>query len=376
MDNRRRERKRTINLKKYVLVCILLVSLAVYILYRSYNNKTKVKIPTVLRNDTKFVLLWTKMFESETYFDSEGYEPFKNCEYSDCFTTHDKHFMELKDYDALIFHIPKWINWYEVIPKKRYRHQRYIFANLESPVYYPPYRTQYLHNKFYNWTMTYRLDSDIPWTYGHIEKFETNYTIPSVEFVKNKTRSIAWFVSNCNNAFNKRNELAKKLSKYIDVDIYGKCGTLKCLHSEKCYQMVEKKYRFYLSFENSNCKDYITEKFYNIMKFDVIPIVYGGGNYSAVAPFRSYINVEDYANVESLAKYLKSLEDDVDSYLKYFEWKKHYRIAKDNRVACKLCEILSQKTEIKTYDDIIDWWYSNDSSICKTGEKLPSVVLD
>lgn len=374
----KRLRVRSMKLKKLAMVFMLLISVVVYFVYRFYNNNNKhVKISVVLRNDTKFVLFWTKMFESKTfYFESEGYEVFKKCEYKNCFATHDKHFLDLKNYDALLFHIPTWINWYEVIPKRRYSQQRYIFVNLESPLYYPPFRTQYLYNNFYNWTMTYRLDSDIPWLYGYIEKVETNYTIPSVEFIKNKTRSVAWFVSNCN-AFNKRDELAKKLSKYIDVDIYGKCGTLQCPHSIGCYHMLEKKYKFYLSFENSNCRDYITEKFYKIMDINVIPIVYGGGNYSSVAPSHSYINVENFPNVKSLAKYLKMLEDNVDSYLKYFEWKKHYRIGKENRVECKMCELLNNpKKTKKTYENVIDWWYSSDNSMCKTSEQLPNIVLE
>ena len=35
--------------------------------------------------------------------------------------------------------------------------------------------------------------------------------------------------------------------------------------------MMEQKYFFHLSFENSFCKDYITEKFFNVMKYNIIP---------------------------------------------------------------------------------------------------------
>jgi hypothetical protein len=54
----------------------------------------------------------------------------------------------------------------------------------------------------------------------------------------------------------------KQLKKYIDVDVYGNCGTLSCPRSEEedCRVMAAKKYKFYLSLENSLCKDYITEK--------------------------------------------------------------------------------------------------------------------
>lgn len=57
---------------------------------------------------------------------------------------------------------------------------------------------------------------------------------------------------------------ARELSKYIQVDIYGACGSLRCPRSQSqtCFDMLDEDYKFYLAFENSNCKDYITEKFF------------------------------------------------------------------------------------------------------------------
>ena len=48
------------------------------------------------------------------------------------------------------------------------------------------------------------------------------------------------------------------------MDIYGACGSLKCPRSSAgaCFDMLNTKYKFYLAFENSNCKHYITEKFF------------------------------------------------------------------------------------------------------------------
>ena len=44
------------------------------------------------------------------------------------------------------------------------------------------------------------------------------------------------------------------------------------------YKETLKDYKFYLSFENSLCQDYITEKFYLALYAGALPIVYGGLN--------------------------------------------------------------------------------------------------
>lgn len=97
---------------------------------------------------------------------------------------------------------------------------------------------------------------------------------------------VAWFVSNCHPR-NQRMHYAKELSKYIQVDIYGTCGSLRCPRSQSqaCFDMLDEDYKFYLAFENSNCKDYITEKFFvNGLGYDTFFTIY------ACTRDRSYAN--------------------------------------------------------------------------------------
>jgi hypothetical protein len=54
----------------------------------------------------------------------------------------------------------------------------------------------------------------------------------------------------------------KELGKYIQVDVYGKCGTLDCKDGTDCFKSLSKQYKFFLAFENSNCRDYITDDFF------------------------------------------------------------------------------------------------------------------
>ena len=62
-------------------------------------------------------------------------------------------------------------------------------------------------------------------------------------------------------------------------------------------EMVERDYKFYLSFENSICRDYVTEKFYKAIAFSTVPVVYGGADYKKTGvPKKAYIDVRDFAS--------------------------------------------------------------------------------
>ena len=96
----------------------------------------------------------------------------------------------------------------------------------------------------------------------------------------------------------RREKYVKQMKKSIDVDVYGKCGKLKCSRDNEtgCYQTLEQNYKFYLSFENSVCDDYVTEKFFNILDYNVIPVTYSGANFSAIAPPQLLIRSNGNAN--------------------------------------------------------------------------------
>ncbi|CAG9813908.1 unnamed protein product [Phaedon cochleariae] len=226
-----------------------------------------------------------------------------------------------------------------------------------------PYHTQSL--KFadvINWTATYRRDSDIVapyerWTYydSQVRQKDQNK-----DFTVNKTKKVAWFVSNCG-ARNGRLAYARELAKYIPVDIYGTCGPHKCPRTDKkCFEILEKEYKFYLAFENSNCRDYITEKFYvNGLGQNVLPIVMGGRpeDYQRSAPEGSYIHVDEFAGPEELAAYLHRLDKDDALYNSYFRWKGTGEFV-NTYFWCRLCALLHAPAPPtpRRYDDVNDWW--------------------
>lgn len=88
------------------------------------------------------------------------------------------------------------------------------------------------------------------------------------------------------------------------------------------------------------CEDYVSEKFHNALSRDLIPIVYGGSNYSHFAPPHSFIDVGDFENFEQLANYLKFLSNNPEEYVKYFWWKKYYKFRLAGLNYCKLCQYL------------------------------------
>ena len=199
-----------------------------------------------------------------------------------------------------------------------------------------------MYDHFFNWTMTYRMDSDIVRPYGWIsDKTSPNMLYPPADIKWQKPRPltavqkhnhthpkkkmIAWMVSNCE-TYSKREDYVRALNKIIPVDVFGACGDLECGKVEdhntpECDRMLEEEYKFYISFENSLCSDYVTEKFYRTLSLDIVPIVMGGADYKKRAPPKSYIDVKDFESPEHLANFLLELDKDDEEYLSYFWWK-------------------------------------------------------
>lgn len=75
----------------------------------------------------------------------------------------------------------------------------------------------------------------------------------------------------------KKNLFYDRFREIEQVDVFGGCSDNAC--DDECYRNLPKKYKFYLSFENNYCDDYITEKFFKMLKNRVVPIVLGEPQY-------------------------------------------------------------------------------------------------
>ena len=205
-------------------------------------------------------------------------------------------------------------------------------------------------NDFFNLTMTYRTDSDVFMPYGRImEDVQPGRNSHKVN--SNKTGLVSWMVSNCKTQ-SRREFWVKELRKYLpadSIDVYGSCGSKECKgdsrdNREECWKMLEQNYKFYLSLENSICPDYVTEKMFEALKHDIVPIVLSGADYERTFPPNSFINMMDYKNMSSLADHLITLDNDDALYSQYFSWKTKYSVKNSrfdrNLAHCDLCQAL------------------------------------
>ena len=152
--------------------------------------------------------------------------------------------------------------------KSRPNSQRWVYAMWESPMLTPnPKRL----NGLFNLTWHYRTDSDIWGRYGSYEQLsredvlKMNKTATVTDYAKGKSELVAWMVSNCGPQL--RISFVRELKKHIKVDVFGRCSGKNFGDPRSCSKNRNKdclqKYKFYLSFENRLCEDYITEKYWS-----------------------------------------------------------------------------------------------------------------
>ena len=357
----------------------------------------------MIDSKTKLILLITTFWDSTEWNLEMGASIFKHCPISNCHITKDKS-LPISEFDALLFHLANIGQLKpEELPDKLIRtaNQRYVMFFLEPPSVHWMERLilKLGINHSFNWTMTYRLDSDIPIPYGWIvPKLVPAFHVPSIRekgkwepsynprlFVDSlraksskffalahRPRGAAWLVSHCNSD-SERERYVNELSKHMQVDIFGQCGNVLCssLKNVSCSDYIIQNYMFYLAFENTLCDEYVTEKLWSWMSTDIVPVVFGQANYSSITPPHSVVNALDFSEPKYLATYLKHLMANEAEYLSYFWWKDHYAINANTFTGniasvssklgiqpslCKLCEMLNDAEQPPKVVDLNTYW--------------------
>ncbi|XP_038221280.1 alpha-(1,3)-fucosyltransferase C-like [Zerene cesonia] len=299
------------------------------------------------------------------------------CDFTNCYIIDDRTFIDEASFDMVAFNAPD-LHDLEV-PENRSLHQKYAFFSYESPQYHPVCID--IYDDFFNWTFTYKLNSDFRWWFFEIYDLNDTRIGPPVDVwpdfgsidddlkskLDEKTRMAAWFVSNCD-TISGREWVAKELNKELkerygwSIDIYGSCGDYACprRYAELCNQRIEKRYFFYLALENSFAEDYVTEKILLGLNNLAIPVVYGAVNYSRFLPPGSYLDARELGTQE-LARIMNKIVTHREILYDYFKWTNHitFRHVSARSQICGLCATLNDRKQMKAnsmYPEFRNWW--------------------
>ncbi|VDM77231.1 unnamed protein product [Strongylus vulgaris] len=190
-------------------------------------------------------------------------------------------------------------------------------------------------------TLGFRHDTPASSPYGYTvklaKKSRPTGEVIDMKRVNRKSKGAAWFVSHCGTESNREGyikDLQRNILYFVDKTPF--------------------RYHFYIAFENSICKDYVTEKLWNQgYGRDIIPIVLSRAVVEKVVPPRSFIAADDFNDTKGLADYLHYLMKNKTAYAEYFQWRREYKVVfLDGNVHdalerpwgfCQICRLLWEK---------------------------------
>ena len=362
-----RQRENQMNRKKIVNDSTIVESNWQNRVKSNHGRKSILKVNTQSTDnviDRVVILFWSSVYSQK--IKESGYHRFRNCEYRNCYLTSNRSL--LAESNAVVFHMWNLArDRVKDLPTQRWPHQRWVLYGHESArnanfsLYY---------DEEFNMTVTYKDDADVFFGYGCFSKIPqeertgVNVTESTINYAKGKSRLVAWVISHCN-AGSRRDDYIRELSKHIRVDGYGRCAKRPCTDAEKgrkdlqnrvyCNIKLKRKYKFFLSFENSLCGGYVTEKAWNKLANGIVPIVLGSSNYYKILPPNSFIDVRNFSSPKSLANYLLKVDVNDEIYNSYFNWKKKYQLSCASTY-CDLCKYLNTYKRKKVYRNIGKWW--------------------
>ena len=184
-------------------------------------------------------------------------KPFEEigCPVTNCELMYDK--SRVQESSLVLFHLRNKI---EHFPQERSFNQRWIHVIYESPI---NCHLCDAHENVFNLSATYTKDSDfssIYWADSGLY-WSLNTQNENIDAFSNKTEFAATLISACD-APSSRSQYIKDLQNYISIRLYGKCGH-PCPTNEDCREHISRIFKFFLLFENSVCRDYVTEKFFD-----------------------------------------------------------------------------------------------------------------
>jgi len=109
--------------------------------------------------------------------------------------------------------------------------------------------------------------------------------------------------------------------------------------------------RFCLAYENSEDKDYVTEKLFDCLAGGAVPVAWGGHHVREFAPPNSTLFVDDFESVEALAMEMAAIGEDEARWesmrawvveregQEYERWEAVMREVEGAGARCRVCEL-------------------------------------
>lgn len=239
--------------------------------------------------------------------------------------------------------------------------QRWVWMNFESPSHTPGLRG--LAKDLFNWTLSYRTDSDVFVPYGFLypRSHPADQPLGLSPPLARKRGLVAWVVSHWNER-QARVRYYHQLSRHVSVDVFGRVGPGQPVPAVGLLHTVAR-YKFYLAFENSQHVDYITEKLWrNAFLAGAVPVVLGPdrANYERFVPRGAFIHVDDFPSAASLAAYLLFLDRNVAVYRRYFHWRRSFAVHITSfwdEPWCRTCQaVQTSGDQPKSIHNLADWF--------------------
>jgi alpha-1,3-fucosyltransferase 10 len=219
--------------------------------------------------------------------------------------------------DAVVFHLPT-MHGVPEIPKRA--GQLWVGWTMESDANYP-YQANPAFMSHFDLTMSYRRDADIWCPY-----FDKGL-LPGLRATPRVRTAIAPAIYVASNPHDRsgRNEYVRELMGHMRVDSFGRCLRTRVFPIDRGRETKLEafgRYKFTLSFENSLCTDYVTEKFFDPLLAGSVPVYLGAPNIDDFAPGEdAYIDVRAFSKPRDLGEYLTFLAARPEEYSRYLQWK-------------------------------------------------------
>lgn len=156
------------------------------------------------------------------------------------------------------------------------------------------------------------VDKETDWNYENIINTDWSNKTKNISSIVTNYNSDTYVVGQC--TYKVRHDLVDMIKEKTEfVDFFGGWGGNGNLIDSPFKIDAVKDYKFCLAIENQFEKNWITEKFYDSILTDTIPIYYGCKNIKDIHPENGYIILDDVHNVSYVEDFLRHINDNADS---------------------------------------------------------------